>query len=349
MLKKRFFYSNPRLASLLLIVLSFGAGFGVASYNAKRDASEPPFKQLRQTMLNQSPYTFIDPLLSCSIAEQKASIAFAPLKIKVDSVIQQKLQNNKASRISVYFDTRDGQWLGINANEKYYPGSLMKVPTLITILKIAESEPELLSKKVLFPKKSPNYNAAQHFKPTHSMVPGQYYTIEDLLFRTIAYSDNNSVPLLTGNVNPETLEEIYTDLGIHLPSSPDVINEDFMTVKDYARFFKFLYNASYLNRDMSEKALTFLSKTDFKEGLTAGTPASTIIAQKFGEHYLPDPTGRTNPPHELHDCGIVYHPNRPYLLCIMTKGNDYEGLKESIKDISKEVYQFIQHTSTLEE
>lgn len=42
---------------------------------------------------------------------------------------------------------------------------------------------------------------------------------------------------------------------------------------------------------------------------------------------------------ELHDCGIIYHPYRPYLLCVMTSGKDFQGLKDTIQAISTLTYQ----------
>ena len=41
---------------------------------------------------------------------------------------------------------------------------------------------------------------------------------------------------------------------------------------------------------------------------------------------------------ELHDCGIVYHPQNPYIICIMTKGGDINSEKLQIQKISKAVY-----------
>ena len=35
----------------------------------------------------------------------------------------------------------------------------------------------------------------------------------------------------------------------------------------------------------------------------------------------------------MHDCGIVYIPNSPYLLCIMTKGNSNDKLLKVISDM----------------
>jgi len=42
---------------------------------------------------------------------------------------------------------------------------------------------------------------------------------------------------------------------------------------------------------------------------------------------------------QLHDCGIVYYPQRPYVICVMTKGRDLDVLKNVIKGISEIVYE----------
>jgi hypothetical protein len=43
---------------------------------------------------------------------------------------------------------------------------------------------------------------------------------------------------------------------------------------------------------------------------------------------------------EMHDCGIVYYPYRPYLLCVMTKGSgEIKSLETVIQDVSKMVYE----------
>ena len=42
---------------------------------------------------------------------------------------------------------------------------------------------------------------------------------------------------------------------------------------------------------------------------------------------------------QLHDCGIVYYPKHPYLLCVMTRGDSFEYLDDTIRDISHLVYQ----------
>jgi hypothetical protein len=41
---------------------------------------------------------------------------------------------------------------------------------------------------------------------------------------------------------------------------------------------------------------------------------------------------------QLHDCGIVYFPNHPYIVCLMTRGYDWNVLEKTLKDISKIIF-----------
>ncbi len=89
-----------------------------------------------------------------------------------------------------------------------------------------------------------------------------------------------------------------------------------------------------MSLDNSEKALGLLSSAKFEEGLSAGVPSEVKVAHKFGERE----ESETNEI-QFHDCGIIYFPNNPYLLCIMTKGNNLTNLETVLSTISKMVYE----------
>ena len=42
---------------------------------------------------------------------------------------------------------------------------------------------------------------------------------------------------------------------------------------------------------------------------------------------------------ELHDCGIIYYPNHPYFLCVMTKGADFPVLAGVIREVSQTAWE----------
>ena len=81
--------------------------------------------------------------------------------------------------------------------------------------------------------------------------------------------------------------------------------------------------------------LNLLSQSTFNLGIVAGVPQGIVVAHKFGERGFSDP----NIPNQLHDCGIVYA-KKPYLVCIMTQGQDYNTLAGEIADISKMIYAY---------
>ena len=146
----------------------------------------------------------------------------------------------------------------------------------------------------------------------------------------IVYSDNQAIGLLTKMLPLTVMEDLFSMLGV----GEDVLMdpEGKLTVKEYAGFFRILFNSSYLSREYSEKALALLAMTDYRDALPAGVSDKITVAHKFGE------AGTENVERQLHDCGIVYFPDHPYLVCIMTRGKDSETLKKSIVDISKFLY-----------
>lgn len=154
----------------------------------------------------------------------------------------------------------------------------------------------------------------------------------------IVHSDNNAMQLLWQDLDQNILSEIFTDLGLGAPVQNATAST--MSVKTYSYFFRLLYNASYLNREMSEKALTLLSQTTFREGIAGGVSQDIPMAHKFGERTVVAPNNGPVQYRELHDCGIVYHPDHPYLLCIMTKGLSFSKLSQIMRDISSSTFSY---------
>ncbi len=279
--------------------------------------------------------SFINPLLLCDASEKKEFSEFAPIEEKITKLIDQKISEDAASRVAVYFrDLNEGRWVGINEDETFSPASLLKVPIMISYFKLAESTPEILEKKILY-KEGEDLNAKEDIPPKQPIKSGAIYSVTDLIRAMIIDSDNNAALVLFDILDRNSFREVGSDLGITIPEvaqSPEA-----MSAKTYARFFRILYNSSYLSRAMSEQTLKLMSQATFTQGLAAGVPDTVPVAHKFGERTVRY-NGAVNS-RELHDCGIVYHPHRPYLLCIMTSGKDFQGLRDTIQAISTLTYQ----------
>jgi beta-lactamase class A len=232
-------------------------------------------------------------------------------------------------------DLGKGQWVGINQNDHFSPASLIKVPMMIAVLKIYEENPSLLEKKIFYPGGT-DYNKLETIKPISPIEAGHSYSVNQLLEAMIVDSDNNATFLLGQQIDRDQLFEIFTDLGIPVPPSDTSL--DYLSPKAFASFFRVLYNATYLQRETSEKAMRLLLRSNFAHGIRAAIPEHISIAEKFGERTLTDANGRPIKK-ELHDCGIVYYPNRPVLMCIMTSGYELESLQAVIQSITTTIYE----------
>lgn len=277
---------------------------------------------------------FTNPLLECDIAENTINaekINFAPALREFVEDIQQTLG---VEEIAVYYrDLNNGPTFGINQDDPFVPASLLKVPVMIAYYKRAESDPSVLEQRIFFAKRQTAITD-QQVTPEQTLRLGTEYPVAELIEKMIRYSDNESLVLLFQNLPIADQAHLYSLLGVDqsVISNPQAS----LSVKQYAAFFRILFNASFLSQERSEQALTLLTESTFDQGLREGVPDTVAVAHKFGERRL----SNTNQ-QQFHDCGIVYYPKHPYLLCIMTRGKDISTLERSIAEISGFVYKKI--------
>jgi beta-lactamase class A len=313
----------------------FALGWGGAFlyYKTWADSEASKISIIRE---NPSEYEFINPMLLIENSQIEFQ-EYEPLKEKLEDYTKKSIDSGQAKNVSVYFrDLNTAKWTGVNEDDKYAPSSILKVVTLIAYLSIAQEDPDILGEKVYFQSKS---DPGQYYKPATSR-PAGYYTIRDLLIYMISESDNASMTLLN-ELRPGKFLEVYGELGLPKPLSS---TDDFMSAATYSRLLRSLYSSTYLARPYSEEALKLLSETTFNKGLTANIPSTITVSHKFGEHTALDRNGVAIE-HELHDCGIVYYPAKPYLLCVMTKGQNFSELERIISEISTLVYHEVENDS----
>lgn len=314
--------------------MAIGILIGKYAFLPKTGGQEKPVEGDSFDEVRAGGYQFISPLLECEPGTDSLRLTgLNPLQKEISSLIEDEKKSGTLTTAAVYFrDLNNGPWFGVNEHESFSPASLLKLPVMLAYYKKSEKSPELLQKKVRYEAKDPLLH--QNITPTNSIEKGKDYTIDELIERMMIYSDNGALTLLEDNIEPALIDRITLDLGVE--TATEATPEDFMSVKGYSGLFRILYNASYLEKNLSEKALEILSRTEFTKGIVSGVPKSIKVSHKFGERELSDQVK------QLHDCGIVYHPQSPYLLCIMTRGGDIATLERIIAKISSVTFHGIE-------
>ncbi len=276
-------------------------------------------------------YNFINPILFYDGPSDQKD--YTALSAKTQRIINDFVGRQPKSRISLYYrDLTNGRWFGINEDDKYNPASLLKIVIMIAYLKQSESEPGFLSRQIKFSQDIKSLIGAIPYDQGTGLELNKYYSAESLIEKMIIKSDNGAAYALLSILKQDDLNQIYGDLGLGNPSEK---GRDYtISPKNYASFLRILFNATYLDRPMSERALDLLSQSDFKDGLVAGMPGNVRVSHKYGENISTSKDGSIDQI-ELHDCGIIYRPAGPYLLCVMTRGKNMSDLEGVIQNISK--------------
>lgn len=283
-------------------------------------------------------YTFTNPILDFELSQEFSNSIISSSSAR--TFIENIKKDSNIGHISVYFrDLNNGPWIGVEEKEYFSPASMLKTPLLISLFKWAEKDPSVFEKKIVaedrfFIDVLPQHNSV------YSVVKNQKYTLLELATKMIQESDNVAVNILYEEIPQNYIDDLYMNIGV------PIIEEDkdiLIRIKDMGAFYRVLFNASYLNREDSETVLSILSNTNYTSGLVAGVPEGMEVSHKFGERFSSGvllntgliPKGDI----QLHDCGIVYKPKKPYILCVMTRGTDFKKQEQAIATISKFFYE----------
>ena len=278
----------------------------------------------------ESDHALIQPFLLMD--EECESPSLAVLKEKIQEKISEYKNEKRITRTSVFFKYLNSlQWLGIEANELYYPGSLNKVPMLIHIMKQSEENPKILQEIAPLVKAPVN----QELIPSKvNLDPNKGYYIQDLLRMMIVHSNNDATATIAQRVRVNEYGNMFNELGLTAMTGNSKDFEYQISPKDYSKFMRILYNASYLNRKNSAYCLDMLNHTEYRNGFLRFMPANHSCAHKFGVSFTKSETT------QFHESGIFYLDAQSYILTVMTEGYDADVLQQLLADISKICYDF---------
>jgi beta-lactamase class A len=331
---QREFKSISLLFILAGMLLGFGLGWKISQggNHEKQDGIEASasIHPASAMILRKHDNPYVGPEILSEFSTESSELA--PLKGTLTETIRQFVQKGLITQASVYLKRlNDGSWMTINGDETYLPGSLMKVAIMIYYLRQEELHPGMLGREFECSRPRGEF-PVQDFEGD-KMVSGKNYKVSDLLRFMIMESDNLATNVLARHLDAQQFRQLFTDLGM----PPDNINDINYVIssREYSKFLRVLYDASYLNEKSSEYALKLLAESSFREGMVKKLPPDLLVARKFGER------GR-DAVMDFSESGLVYKHNDPYVLTIMTRGSNSHDQAEVISELSGEVYRMLE-------
>lgn len=320
------------LASLFLFI----TGYYVGAFVQEKKYADflQGFKNIRE---NSDQYKFINPLIGGITAPATDIGLFRDVSKKVKKYLAKQISSGDLYDYSFYVrDMNSGLWFGDRDASGFFPASLFKLPVAIAVYKQAEDDPTLLKKRVVYTKELAEQNSIDQLNAESTLVIGESYSVEELVEKMLTVSDNGAKDLVLKAMNLSYVDKLFSVVSLLDSLTPKGYE---ISSRKYALFLRILYGSSYLNEEHSELLLGMLSKSSFKDGLVGGIPGNVPIAHKFGVYEIPGDSAIEKTGQQLHDCGVVYHPKRPYIICFMTKGKNQKILFNIMAEVSKIVYE----------
>lgn len=238
-------------------------------------------------------------------------------------------------KVSLYFEyLNTGANIAINPELYVWPASLIKIPIAIAAMKKVEDGDWKLTNELVLMEGDRDDKSGSVDDPIWQYPIGTRFTIEKLLKELLKNSDNTAHHILFRNLDVDEIENVIDSLGLEKLYTDD----GKMSSKEYSRLLRGLYNASYLSRSSSQKILGWLGESTFEEFLSNSIPDDIIFAHKYGENIEQQ---------VFSDSGIVYIPNRPYMITVMVAGDpklSWEENKRSASEfmqiVSTEIYEY---------
>lgn len=226
--------------------------------------------------------------------------------------------------IELYFEyLPTGTSIGINSGNNFFAASLFKLPVVMAYYRHKEQVPFEGDYKV----RLTTDMLDNRFGDLWQKGVGYEINLDEASRLALEKSDNTAAKALGAIITQDDFDDVYlgVDVDLQIASEGAV-----MTAKKYSSILKALYYSSVLTKDDSEKILGYLTHSDFNDKLVAGIPKNIVVAHKIGvidqQYYM--------------DCGIIYAPFRPYILCMVSKGSE-DDARQRIGSISKTIYNFV--------
>lgn len=250
----------------------------------------------------------------------QTQLNYTDLKKTVQEYIQ-----TQPGVFGVYFwDLTTGGHFGINEKEPLPAASSIKIPVALYLYQQAAEKKISLDEKMAYNPDTDWSGGAGTIR--WNAAPGQTFTLRELAQKLIRESDNVAWKMLYRRLGKDNIAAFMKELGgkTVFPGG-----ENYSTAEDLALYTRAALEFAHRNPDVGWIFIDDLVHSIYKDGLPAYLPADIKVGHKVGAL-----------PAVANDVGIVFLPNRPYVLSVMTKdvGASEDPGFLAIGEISRLVY-----------
>ncbi len=162
-----------------------------------------------------SGYDRVRPLLSAEPVCESPRLT--GLRSSIAALVTDLKATGQVSSASVYVrDFGQSGWTVYNGTEAYDPGSLLKVPLLLTYLSMSEEDPSLLQR--MWACEAADFNTPQVTAfPSEQAQLNVTYPVNKLLDLSITRSDNHATSVLFRHTTQGRYGRTFTELGLPAP------------------------------------------------------------------------------------------------------------------------------------
>lgn len=308
--KKIFLKKYPNwLMAVAIIFLVMSNLLTLLILRPKNSGGKNPQAQINYPLLNPS-QAYYD--------KKDLIVNIQPLRDQLNEI-------GKDRNISIYFELLNtGANVAVNKDVAIWPASLMKIPIAMAAMKKVEKGEWQMNTNFVLKEEDKNSIFGELYKKSS----GTHFTLEELLNEMLIDSDNTARNIIVRNLALQDFGDVIDHIGVDF----DYRKDDQISAKRYSVVWRSLFNSTYLTPENSQKIIQIMLKSSARDFLAQGIPNSVDFSHKIGVLY---------DEMTFADSGIVYVPNRPYILTVMVGGYNEEEARAIMKDISEKVYRYI--------
>ncbi|KXK13310.1 MAG: beta-lactamase [Chloroflexi bacterium OLB14] len=257
---------------------------------------------------------------------------------------------DKTISVSVY-DLETNQEININADVLMHPASVMKVPVMMEVFRLAQAGTLSLDDEIelynsfhsIVDNSQYQLNIDDDSDKTLYTKIGEKETIRELNRLMIIRSSNLATNVLMDKVGTKAINDFIQALGIKDMTVLRLIEDKLayglginnaFSARATTYMMRLIAEGKVVSKQASDEMIQVMLGQEFNESIPALLPKDVKVAHKTGWNE-----------DLFHDSGIVFPPNRkPYAITLFTDGfpeNDNSQAHKCMAEVSKLVYESI--------